>query len=522
MKRLFADNPGPAPVTNTTPIVELHPARLRLQNFPPDVMEALRRTFSWAVPGAHFQMKRHREKHPTPQEWCKACRWDGKRCLIEPDGSMPRGFELQVLAYLLAIKGARPGLDWQIADFCGPDQPPLYQWHLKAELRDYQQGHVTAALEARRGILQAATGAGKSIMAAALVCELGLPAIIVVPTKLLAGQFLETLRKFSDCEVGLIGSGKCEDAPVQVAIAKSLVAADGTTHAALQTKSVLIIDEMHLSSSTTWEAICNACPATYRYGFSATPYRKHELEDNLLLGLCGPIIAEIGVEELQEQGHLAQTEIRIIRNRVGYARMIYDEETDENGLPIGWRETTYGERYRAAIVRNGYRNKLVADLVNYHVADGAKVLVVVSWIEHADELLPLFDREAMFLSGKDSAKRTEEKRIQFGQQQGGCCIGTGIVDTGFDVPSIDVLILAGGGEYDGRQTQRLGRGLRPSPGKDRVLIYDFRDDDRPLFDYHSKARVTAYEKLGQACTEYETVALALAADSAEQQQALAF
>lgn len=494
--------------TETLPTIEIHPARLRLVGFTDETLAAVAKVFSWPVPGAVFAQRTHKQKHPSPQAWCKACQWDGKRCLLEPDGSLPWGYGARLYDLLAAQNVA-----YDVA-YAVPQTPPekAFDWTLSADLREYQGEHVEKALNAGRGVIMAATGAGKSIMAAALVCELGLPAIVVVPTKLLAGQFLDTFKQFTDCEVGLIGSGKCVDAPVQVAIAKSLVGNDGTTHAALEGKSVLIIDEMHLSSATTYEAICNACPAAYRYGFSATPYRDSDLEDNLLLGLCGPTIAQIGVEELQESGHLAKTDIRIIPCKVGYARTLYDEEQGQ------WRETSYGEKYRVGIVQNGYRNKQIADLANAHAADGLKVLVIISWIEHADLITELLDRAPIFLSGQDSPKQTEAKRAQFRDGQGGVCIGTSIVDTGFDVPALDVLILAGGGEFDGRTIQRLGRGLRPSPGKESVIVYDFTDEDKPTFLYHAQSRVKAFSKVGQRVTEYESVAQALAAGAPVREQ----
>jgi len=409
---------------------------------------------------------------------------------------------------------------------CRPSQPERqYDWTLTADLRDYQQEQVSKALAAERGVVQAATGAGKSIMAAAIVCRLGLPTLLVVPTKLLAQQFAETFRKYTDCPVGLLGGGKHEDAPVQIAItnsaaaeAKRVQALDGDAQRSALDKQVLIIDECHTAASRMGQIIALNCPAHYRYGFSATPYRANDLEDNLLRGLCGSVIAEVGVQELQESGHLAQTDIRTIHIALNSRRMVWDETLDENALPVGWRELSYGELYRAQIVRNGWRNKQIADLANAHAADGQKVLIIISWIEHAELLTALLDAPPLFLSGQDSPKQTETKRQQFRDQQGGVCIGTSIVDTGFDVPAIDTLILAGGGEFDGRTIQRLGRGLRPSPGKEKVIVYDFTDDDKPLFAWHAKARVKAFVKLGQTVTQYETVAQALAADAPVREQ----
>ncbi|MFA5058017.1 MAG: DEAD/DEAH box helicase [Opitutaceae bacterium] len=496
------------------PTVEFGPARLSLADFPREVIADIAKAFSWPVPGAHFAQKAHRKKHPMIRPGCSFCLWDGTRSLLERDNTLPIGFAFR----LNELLRARPGFEFAVLDNSGPVPDRQYDWHLSADLRDYQREALAAAQYHRHGIFQAATGAGKSIMAAALICDLGLPAVVVVPTKLLAGQFLETFRAHTDCPVGLIGSGKWEPAPVQIAIAQSLVSGTGAAHTDRLDRRVLVIDEMHLSATATWEAICNACPAYYRYGFSATPYRKTELEDNLLMGLCGPVIAQVGVVELQNSGHLAQTDIRVIHMPVGYRRMIHDDSDDGRGGVIGWRETSYVEKYKEAVVENGWRNQQIADLVNRHAADGLKVLVSVAHMDHAARLMALLDCEPIFLSGRDSNEATEAKRRQFRDQPGGVCIGTSVVDTGFDVPALGVLVLAAGGEFDGRSVQRLGRGLRPSPGKDRVIVYDLRDEDKPLFRYHARSRMRTYENLGQKVTEYENAAAALASEAAPGEQ----
>lgn len=492
--------------------IEVHPTYLEIVDADEETLALIDKAFSWDIPGFFFQQRNHKKKHPTKMAWCWACNSDGKKHLLE-DNTLPLGFHNKLSDIL-----SKSGVGFEIADMRPPKPEKQYDWHCSADLREYQSDiMLQPMLDEESGVVCAATGAGKSIVAAAAICELGLPSLIVVPTKLLLGQFLETIEQFTDIPVGMIGSGKYVEAPVQIAIAKSLVTADGV-HPDLLTKDVLIIDEMHYSSAETWKQIITQCPAHYRYGFSATPYRDNELEDNMLVGMCGDVISKVGVQELQESGHLAQTDIRVIPIKCGYDRMVFDETDNLLGGVVGWRETTYAEKYRASIAQNRYRNEQIAKIVNHHVAQGHKVLVTVQFIEHADTLIPMFDGDVIFLSGQDTAKQTEAKRLEFSNSTGGVCIGTSIVDTGFNVPAIDVLVLVGGGEFDGRTVQRLGRGLRPTPGKDKVIVYDIKDDDRPMFWYHSKSRIKAYESVGQEVTEYETFDDVLAMEKREQKK----
>jgi superfamily II DNA or RNA helicase len=407
------------------------------------------------------------------------------------------------------------GIEYKVLD---QRQTPEKQhdWKHNIELRPYQEDAMNAILKNQSGIIESPTGSGKTILAAVAVCEFGLPTSIVVSTKVIHQQFVEVFQDKTDIPIGVIASGKCEESPVQICICKSLLQG-GKPHPALAGKQLLICDEVHLSASKQWESVVNGCGAYHRIGFSATPFRDSDLECNILAGIAGEVIYKIGTEELQADGYLAQADIRMIHIPCSYDRQVF-VEPEKKGEPDNWRDATFAEKYRKGIVENQQRNQAIADICNFHTELGKKVLLIVSWIEHADKLLPMVDLtrdlEPIFLSGNDSQKQTKEKRERFINQSGGLLIGTAVIDLGFDVPSLDVVVMAAGGEFEGRTRQRFGRGLRPSPGKEKVTVFDFRDDDRktggrPMFWQHSKKRVEAYKEIGQKPVDYAFLAEAL-------------
>jgi superfamily II DNA or RNA helicase len=79
-----------------------------------------------------------------------------------------------------------------------------------------------------------------------------------------------------------------------------------------------------------------------------------------------------------------------------------------------------------------------------------------------------------------------------------------------DIPEVDCLILAGGGQSTVKTIQRVGRALRTRSDKQTVIIYDFLDGRCPgpkrqrglqlTYDdylaHHSKQRVKDYEGEG--------------------------
>lgn len=97
-----------------------------------------------------------------------------------------------------------------------------------------------------------------------------------------------------------------------------------------------------------------------------------------------------------------------------------------------------------------------------------------------------------YISGKDSSSRRQRILGLFKQGKIDVLISSTILDEGADLPSIETLILAGGGKAEHRQIQRIGRALRAAPGKDRATIFDFMDEGYYL-GKHAAGRLAAYE-----------------------------
>jgi len=66
-----------------------------------------------------------------------------------------------------------------------------------------------------------------------------------------------------------------------------------------------------------------------------------------------------------------------------------------------------------------------------------------------------------------------------------------VYDQGVDLPMLDSLILAGSGKSSGRALQRLGRVIRPYPGKKDAVVVDFIDNAKYLLN-HTAARIDIY------------------------------
>ena len=90
---------------------------------------------------------------------------------------------------------------------------------------------------------------------------------------------------------------------------------------------------------------------------------------------------------------------------------------------------------------------------------------------------------------------SERKQIleDFGNKKIKILIST-VVNEGVNIPSMDVIIMAGGGKSNKQTVQRVGRALRKAEGKSEAVIIDFMDADGGMLQRHSKARLKTYRK----------------------------
>lgn len=66
------------------------------------------------------------------------------------------------------------------------------------------------------------------------------------------------------------------------------------------------------------------------------------------------------------------------------------------------------------------------------------------------------------------------------------------IGEGFDCADLSTLFLATPIRFSGRVLQYLGRVLRPAPGKDKALVYDYHDVKVGVLVNAARARARAY------------------------------
>ncbi len=483
--------------------VELGPLEGRLAGSGAPLKEIDAAT-SFYVPGYKYSSKFIEKK------------WDGKKHLLNrrnqtfPTGLWPRVRKVLKL-HETEYELSRGQLKYERGKGQLVAGPP------KVNLRPYQQQALEAALKSKRGIIQIATGGGKTLLAAHLLREVGVPAFFFVHTRDLLYQSAEVFRRELGMDVGILGDGQASLRPLTVATIQTAVrvfemtkpakpakkkidpleeetAADGSVEReeqyfdldeatreqfreAIETVGMVIFDECHhVPADTFYKIAMKTTQAVWRFGLSATPWRDDH-HDLLLEAALGPKISVIKCSDLIDQGFLVAPEILVVK------------APRPQGNTRGMR---YAECYQFAIVENQDRNRMIAAQAADWAAQGLSVLILVAHVAHG-QALKKYLPEANFAYGLlDTAERQRYLR-ELEQKLQPILIATTLADEGLDVPSLGAVILAGGGKSETRAYQRIGRALRPAAGKQSAFVLDFLDQV-PYLREHSAARLELYRQ----------------------------
>jgi len=353
-------------------------------------------------------------------------------------------------------------------------------------IRPYQASAVIALTKGLSigGVLQAATGAGKTAMAAKIIQLLKTDTLFCVHTKDLMKQAQDAFSNFLGIEVGQIGSGKSNIKTVNVATIQTL--AKGKHDDYLKTVQLAIFDECHhVAAPTIYSVRHKMINAPVAIGLSASPWRD-DGHDMLIEAACGPVKYVITASDLIDQGFLVPPSIHVYRRQLPHALKF--------GFLGGGK---FHEAYRNIVAEDPRRHDFTTHLVHEQLKLGRRVLVLVKYIEHGVQLA-LRIPDSVFIEGSNSASSRAEAFDAFRDGRLRCLIGTSLCDEGVDIPAADALILAGAGASSTRALQRIGRVLRPAEGKTSAYVADI-VDEHPTFrrQFYSRHRIYKTERLFQ-------------------------
>lgn len=355
------------------------------------------------------------------------------------------------------------------------------------------------------GIIQAGTGAGKTVIAAHKIEMMRARTVFLVDQRELLKQTAKSFKKLLGCPIGIVGDSKCDIQPITVATIQTVAQAlnmhldpDALLYGVDKVKNyerkqaicqmmadaeVVFIDECHtVASDTAFTAVAGAKNAVSIIGLSATPWRD-DGTDLLIEAACGPVVFKKSASELIAEGWLVQPDVWVCN---------LPDPQDKN--PARNAED-YAKMYDAWVTHDEWRHSYIASLANHHTAKGDVVLVLVRRVPHGERLQELIPG-SLFMNGELSSKKRDEILDKTRTGEIRCLIATSLADKGLDVPRLNTLILAGGGKSSTKALQRIGRVLRPENGDkaqphEHATIYDL-VDKHPLMRRHYNTRLGMY------------------------------
>lgn len=360
---------------------------------------------------------------------------------------------------------------------------------MKYELRDYQEEATQIAVEALRKekhpfIIQAATGAGKSLIIASICHRIDEPILILQPSKEILEQNYQKLLSYDPTiDAGIYSASKGRKE-----IRKFTFATIGSIYKKpeefVHFKYVLI-DECHgvnpknLSGMLT--TFLKEIHCEHVCGLTATPYRLDTLwkrEWNGILSATASlkminrisrtpffrkILYKVETQDLIDRGFLSPIQYFV-------------DSVDLDELVVNSTGADYTE---ASLEKfwNQKRLSRIASAVEYSHQNNKRTLVFCSSLRQANNAMQMVNAmgiSAEMVSGKTPMREREDIIERYRSGVIKHLFNVGVFTTGFDVPELDCIVMARPTMSLALYYQIIGRGVRLDPAApEKILqVYD--------------------------------------------------
>jgi superfamily II DNA or RNA helicase len=331
-------------------------------------------------------------------------------------------------------------------------------------LRDYQIDIVNKFLDTPHCLQEIATGAGKTLITAALserVEQYG-RSIVIVPNKDLVRQTSDDYKNLG-LDVGVYYGDKKDIGKTHtICTWQSLNSIkkrfrDGTSDMSLRDFAedvvCVIVDEVHQAKADVLKDMLTKEFAyiPLRWGLTGTiPKADHEFVS--LQASLGEVVNKLAASELQDMGVLSNCHVNVVQLKDIAVHNNYQSEL------------TY-------LTTNKERMHHIADLIQ-KISTGGNTLVLVDRIK-AGEILQERIPDSTFVKGAMKSSDRKEAYDEINDATNSITIATyGVAAVGINIPRIFNLVLLEPGKSFVRVIQSIGRGIRKASDKDHVEIWD--------------------------------------------------
>lgn len=335
------------------------------------------------------------------------------------------------------------------------------------ELRYYQKNAVEAGLNFLQGkhnggLIILPTGAGKSLVIAAIANALKSPLLVLQPSKEILEQNFKKLTDFQyfDCGIYSASFSRKDVKMVTFATIGSII---NKTEQFSQFK-YCVIDECHLVNPQKGMYADFLRTTNMKVlGLTATPYRLYSSKNygSMLRFITrtrprifSNILYFCQISELAKQGYLAPMNYYSIKCGIDTSKLqvntTYTDYTDES-VKRAYDEVNFCDA--------------ITNIVERLLVKKRKILVFTRFVQEAEYCVrKIGEKAALVYSGMPKAER-ERTLEYFKQGKISAIANVGVLTTGFDFPALDTIVIARPTMSLALYYQMVGRAMRPYPNK---------------------------------------------------------
>ena len=386
------------------------------------------------------------------------------------------------LTQLLEISGVTPTIDDKRFD------GKKIKARFIGKLRPEQKEAAEQLLKHDTGVLAAATGFGKTVLAAYCIAKRKANTLVIVHRQELLEQWKDRLGSFLQVppeSIGQIGAGKrAPTGIIDIAMVRSL-RSKGEVADLVADYGHVVVDECHHVGAVDFEQVLRQVKVRWVLGLTATPVR-YDGHHPIIIMQCGAIRYRV-----RQRDHDTGITEHVVLPRITEARL---PDFAEN---FGVQEKI------SALVSDERRNEMIIDDVLKAVSEKRSPLVLTKRKDHLQLLRDKLEgkvKNVIVFRGGQSAKRRRERAEQLqavapGEERVVLGIGE-CIGEGFDDPRLDTLFLTLPISWHAKLEQYAGRLHRRHQGKTVVQIYDYVDVGIEKLYKMFRTRQAGYKRIG--------------------------
>lgn len=357
--------------------------------------------------------------------------------------------------------------------------PEIKELVSEYQLRDYQRDAVNTALRRGYGIIELATGGGKTFIIANLVhstlqfLAANEKVLIIVPD---IGLVEQTYKDFVNYNFPMDQVTKWSGNNILNLNARVVIANLGILQSEKSDLSwfnevgLLIVDECHkLRRGNKVNKLIDKIPTLRRFGFTGT-LPEDDIDTWNIYNFIGSVIFKKTTTDLREAAggeYIANAQALSLH-------LEYDFKPDYTAVGAMQRymlelDFIHNSPFRYKVIKS-----VVSKLSN-------NCLILVDHIAHGDnmyrELFSIPGKQVYFIQG--SVEVEERKRIQDLMEKDNniiCIAISKIFSTGISIKNIHYIMFAAGGKSKIKVLQSIGRGLRVHQNKNILTLIDIVDE----------------------------------------------